>query len=224
MVTINEVISRIRGQVKAEVQDAFVTDRYIYSLVIKFAKLLMRRQDFANKLMKFNSIWNFLPYVELIEIDKVEAKCTGIQSGCTIKRTKDKLPDMIEGYWGPLIRTVSSIDLSIELQQTQPGTYTSITKTTSFRYNKKKYYWFLNNYLYFPNLEWDAVRVEAVFDDDISAWLCDEDKDACVPRYEQDLKIPDFLLAEIESQILNVMLNTLKIPQEDSDNKLNPHR
>lgn len=224
MVTINEVISRIRGQVKAEVQDAFVTDRYIYSLVTKFAKFLMRRQDFANKLMKFNSIWNFLPYVELIEIDKVEAQCTGIKTGCTIKRTKDKLPDMIEGYWGPLIRTVSSIDSSIELQPTQPGTYTSITKTTSFRYNKKKYYWFLNNYLYFPDLEWDAVRVEAVFDDDISAWLCEGDEDKCQPRYEQELKIPDFLLSEIESQILNVMFNTLKIPGEDSDNKINPHR
>tara|TARA_R110001592_G_scaffold255416_1_gene518994 strand:- start:43629 stop:44303 length:675 start_codon:yes stop_codon:yes gene_type:complete len=224
MVTINEVISRIRGQVKAEVQDAFVTDRYIYSLVTKYAKFLMRRQDFANKLMKFNSIWNFLPFVELIEIDKVEAHCTGIKSGCTIKRTKEKMPDMIEGYWGPLIRTVSSIDNSIEVQPTQPGTYTSITKTTSFRYNKKKYYWYLNNYLYFPDMEWDAVRVEAVFDDDISAWLCEDSVDQCIPRYEQELKIPDFLLSEIESQILNVMFNTLKIPSEDSDNKLNPNR
>ena len=223
MVTINEVISRIRGQVKAEVQDAFVTDRYIYSLITKYAKFLMRRQDFANKLMKFNSIWSFLPYVELIEIDKVEAQCTGIQTGCTIKRTKNKLPDMIEGYWGPLIRTVSSIDNSIELQPTQPGTYTSITKTTSFRYNKKKYYWFLNNYLYLPDNDWDAVRVEAVFDDDISAWLCDEGNQ-CVPRYEQELKIPDFLLAEVESQILNVMFNTMKVPSEDSDNKINSHR
>ena len=46
--TIGEVISRIRGQVKAEVQDAFVTDRYVYSLVTKYAQLFMRRQDFAN--------------------------------------------------------------------------------------------------------------------------------------------------------------------------------
>ena len=40
------------GAAKAE-HDAFLTDRYIYSLVIKFAQLLMRRQDSANKLMKF---------------------------------------------------------------------------------------------------------------------------------------------------------------------------
>ena len=42
MSTIAQVISRIRGQVKAEVQDGFVTDRYIYSLIEKHAQFLMR--------------------------------------------------------------------------------------------------------------------------------------------------------------------------------------
>ena len=40
MATIGETISRVRGQVKAEVQDAFVTDRYIYSLIEKHAQFL----------------------------------------------------------------------------------------------------------------------------------------------------------------------------------------
>jgi hypothetical protein len=221
MATIAEVVSRIRGQVKAESQDAFATDRYIYSLIQKFSQVLMRRQDFSNKLMKFNSIWKTLPYVELIEVDKVEAQCSGIQSGCTIMRTKNPLPDMIEGYWGPLIRSVTSIDGSEELQPTQPGTYLSMTKTTSFKYNTTKYFWFIDHHLYFPDLEWDAVKIEAVFDSDISAWQCD---DKCVPIYEQDINIPESLFAEIEAQVLAVMSNTLRIPSEDSDNKINPHR
>jgi hypothetical protein len=91
MSTIAEVVSRIRGQVKAEVQDAFVTDRYIYSLIEKFAQILMRRQDYANKLMKFNAVWKNLSYVELIEVDKVEAGCSGMSSGCIIKRSKHRL-------------------------------------------------------------------------------------------------------------------------------------
>ena len=62
MTTIGDVVSRIRNQMKAESQDAFVTDRYLYSLVSKFAQLLMRRQDSANKLMKFNSIWQTIFY------------------------------------------------------------------------------------------------------------------------------------------------------------------
>ena len=81
MTNIGEVISRVRGQVKAESQDAFVTDRYVYSLILKFAQLLIRRQDHANKLLKFSAIWKTLPFIELIEVDKVEAHCTGIQSG-----------------------------------------------------------------------------------------------------------------------------------------------
>ena len=223
MAKISEVISRIRGQIKAEVQDAFVTDRYVYSLIIKYAQILMRRQDFANKLMKFNAVWRTLPYVQLIDVDKIEASCSGIQSGCTFKRTKEKLPNMIEGYWGPLIRTISSIDGSIEMQATQPGTYTSMTKTTSFKYNTTKYWWYINEYIYIPNVEWDAIKIEGVFDDNIGAWLC-EDAAECIPRYEQEINIPEALFAEIEAQVINAMMVTVKIPVVDGDNKVDINR
>tara|TARA_R110001592_G_scaffold315323_2_gene591259 strand:- start:50116 stop:50787 length:672 start_codon:yes stop_codon:yes gene_type:complete len=223
MTTIGDIVSRVRNQIKGEVQDAFMTDRFIYSMVIKYAQVLMRRQDHANKLMKFNSVWQTLPLLELIDVDKVEAECSGIQSGVTIKRTKEKLPTFFEGYWGPLIRTVSSIDGSIECHPTQPGTFTSMSKTTSFKYNKKKYFWFLNDYLYFPNIFWDAIKLEGVFEKDISSFTC-ETSDDCTPRYEQQINIPEFLYAEIEQQVLTVMLQRINIPQEDSDNKKNPHR
>ena len=38
------------------------------------------------------------------------------------------------------------------------------------------------------------------------------------------MNIPEALFAEIEQQVLAVMMNTLKIPAEDSDNKINLHR
>lgn len=223
MTTIGDIVSRVRNQIKGEVQDAFMTDRFIYSMVIKYAQLLMRRQDHANKLMKFNSVWQTLPFLELIDVDKVEAECSGIQSGITIKRTKEKLPTFFEGYWGPLIRTVSSIDGSIECQPTQPGTFTSMSKTTSFKYNKRKYFWFLNDYLYLPNVYWDAIKLEGVFEEDISSFTCDTGDD-CLPRYKQQINIPEFLYAEIEQQVLTVMLQRINIPADDSDNKKNPHR
>ena len=223
MTTIGEAVSRIRGQIKAQVQDAFITDRYIYSLIKKYAQVYMRRQDNVNKLMKFNSVWQTLPIVELIEIDKIEAQCVGIASGCIIKRSAKKLPTFMQGYWGPLIRTVSSIDGSIEVQPTQPGTYTSMSKTTTFKYNNHKYYWFLDGYLYLPNVTWDAIKLEGVFEEDISKWTCDTE-DNCIPRYLQNLYIPEFLFSEIETQIFNTLLNTIKIPIEDSDNKQNIYR
>jgi hypothetical protein len=223
MQTIGDILSRVRGQIKAESEDAFVTDRYLYSLIKKYAQLFMRRQDSSNKLMKFNGIWQTLDYVELVDVDKIESDYIGIKSDVTIKRTKLKLPAFQEGYWGPLIRTVSSIDGCTECQITNPGTYTSMTKSTTFKYNKTKYFWFLNDYLYFPNIDWDAVKVEGVWENDVSNFNCDP-SDNCIPRYKQRMFVPEFLFAEIEQQVMQETFNTLKVPSEDSDNKQNLNR
>ena len=223
MQRIGDIISRIRGQIKAESEDAFVTDRYLYSLVKKYAQLFMRRQDSTNKLKKFNSVWQSLDYVELIDVDKIESDCCGIKSDCNIKRTRLKLPAFMEGHWGPLIRTVSSIDGSIECQATSPGTYTSMTNSTTFKYNKTKYFWWLNDYLYLPNVEWDAIKVEGIWENDVSKVNCDP-SDNCIPRYLQRIFVPEFLFAEIEQQVLQETFNTMKVPAEDSDNKVNVNR
>ena len=223
MQTIGDIISRVRGQIKAESEDAFVTDRYLYSLVKKYAQLYMRRQDNANKLMKFNSIWQTLDYVELVDVDKIESQYIDLKSGKTIKRTRLKLPAFQEGYWGPLIRTVSSLDGSVECQATNPGTYTSMAKSTTFRYNTTKYFWFLNDYLYLPNVEWDAIKIEGVWENDVSKFNCDP-SDNCIPRHHQRMYVPEFLFAEIEQQVMQETFNTLKVPSEDSDNKQNLNR
>ena len=79
-----------------------------------------------------------------------------------LKRSKEKLPTIFDGAMGPVIRTVSSIDGSIEMFRTDPGTWISITKSTTFKYNKRPYFWYLNGYVYCPNVDWDAIRMEAI--------------------------------------------------------------
>jgi hypothetical protein len=182
----------------------------------------MKREDSKYKLMVFSGVIQTMDFVELIEVDKVEACCTGIKSDCTIKRTKDKLPVFLQGYYGPLIRTISSIDNSEELQPILPSSYIALTSSKSFRYNKTKYYWFLNDYLYFPNLEWDAVRIEGIFEDDISAWTCEED--SCIVRQNQTFNVPDYLLAEMESQVLNDLNITYQLTPDPVNDKQNVTR
>lgn len=216
--TIGEVISRIRNQMKAVKQDAFLTDRFIYSVVNKYAKTLMKREDGANKLLRFNSIFQTLDYVELIEIDKVEAQCTGIKTDCTFRRTKDKLPIFMQGYWGPLIRTVSSLDGSEECQPTTPSAYLHIGNSKNVKYNKTKYFWYLNDYLYFPNLDWDAIRIEGVFEDDISDWKCDSDTQ-CKVRQLQPFNVPDYLFMEIEALAIKELMIMFQVPSDVNHDK-----
>lgn len=217
--TIGDVVSRLRNQLKAVDQDSFMTDRMIYTFVLKHSKWLMKREDSKNKLMAFSGVIQTMDFVELIEIDRVEACCTGVKSNCTIKRTKEKLPVFLQGYFGPLIRTISSIDASQELQPVLPTTYVSISDSKNFKYNKTKYYWYLNDYIYFPNLEWDAVRIEGIFEDDISEFTCAED--SCIVKQNQTFNIPDYLLGELEGQVMKDLAGLYQLTPDPTNDKQN---
>ena len=217
--TIGDVVSRLRIQLKGVKQDAFMTDRMIYTFVLKNAKWLMKREDAKNKLMAFSSVIQTMDYVELVEVDKVEACCTGISSDCTIKRTKDKLPVFLQGYFGPLIRSITSLDASEDLQPILPKVYSSLSHSKNFRFNKTKYYWFVDDYLYFPNLQWDAIRIEGIFEDDISKYTCEEDD--CMIKQDQTFNVPDYLLGELETAVFKDFMGTYQIPSDDPNNKQN---
>jgi len=211
MTTIGESISRIRNLVKAAKQDAFMTDRFIYSLIVKYAKLYIKRQDNLNIRLKFASLFRTLPCVELIETNRIEACCGSLPTSCRIMRTREKIPLPFEGSYGPFIRTVASIDGSTEVYRTQPSAFVSMSKTTAFKYNNQKYYWYMNGYLYLPNVEWDAVLLEGIFQDDISIFTCSTE-DTCNVRQNEILPIPDDLFAEVEKQVLQDLSIEIQVP------------
>jgi len=218
--TVGEAISRVRNTLKAVKEDPFLTDRTIYYSIIKYGQSLMKREDNKLRLMKISNIFKVMPYVELIEVDKVDAACVGVYSGCYFKRTKERLPDLLTGIQGPIFRTVSSIDGTTELFRTDPGTFVSMTKTTTFKYNKRQYWWYLDGYLYFPNLIWDAVKIEAIFENDVET--CDSDK--CLIRQDQALNIPDYLFSEIEQFVVKELTMTMQVPTDGPDDGQNTLR
>jgi hypothetical protein len=214
---VGEAISRVRNQIKSVKQDANVTDRFLYSMVMKHARFFMHRQDNLNRIMKYNSVFQTLSFIELIDVDTAEAECQGVYSGCTFKRTKEKLPRMMEGYYGPLLRSISSLDLSQQVIPTFPMTFRQISKQSTFKYNTKKYYWYLNGYLYFPNIPWDAVKIEGVFEEDISRLNCDSEDD-CMYIQDQTINVPEFLFSEIEQLVIRDLGIMINIPSDPGQN------
>lgn len=207
MNTIAEAISRVRNGIKAVDADSFITDRLIYSNILKYAKMFIKRQDGQTTQAKFNSLYKRIPCIDLIEVDKVAA-CCEVQSGVKIKRSKEKLPSILEGFNGPLLRTVASIDGSVEVFRTTPQLYTSLQKTSGFKYNKKKYYWLLDGYLFIPNVEWDSAQIDGIFEGSLSGLTCD---DECQSVQSQYLNIPSDLFAQIEQQVINDFMRSMQI-------------
>ena len=217
MTTIGEAVSRVRNVLKAVKEDPFLTDRTIYYALTKYGQTLLKREDNQFRLMKISSIFQVLPYVELIDVDKVEAGCVGVYSGCYFKRSKDKLPTIFDGAMGPIIRTVSSIDGGIEMFRTDPGTWVSITRSTTFKYNKRPYFWYLNGYLYVPNVDWDAIRVEAVFEGKVES--CDTDP--CLIRQDDPLPFPEYLFSEVEQFVIKELTMAIQVPTDGPDDSQN---
>ena len=217
MTTIGEAISRVRNTLKAVKEDPFLTDRTIYYSLLKYAQTLIKREDNQFRLMKISSLFRVLPYIELIDVDKVEAGCVGVYSGCYFKRSKDKLPTILDGTFGPIIRTVSSIDGTIEMYRTDPGTWVSMTKTTTWKYNRNFYFWYLDGYIYCPNVDWEAIRMEALFEGKIET--CDTDP--CLIRQDDPLLFPEYLFSEIEQFVIKELTMTMSVPIDSSDDSQN---
>lgn len=210
--TIGELISQIRNQAKSVYQrNRYISDRLVYSLIKKHAALFTYREDANMKMSKARYLYTSLPFLELEEVDAVEAKCTGIRSGCIFKRTKEKLPPLMKGYGIPLIGDVTSIDGSEKVTRTNPVQY--INKTKNIKYNDTKYYWILNDYLYFPNLEWDAIKVEAVLD----AEKTDDcgNIDPCAVAQDIEFNVPQHLLSTIQAEVIKDIAFMLQIPQRE---------
>ena len=222
--TIGDTTSRVRNVLKAVKEDPFLTDRFLYSLIMKYAKLLLRRQENEGKIMNYRSLFKTIPCVELIDVDRIEACCIGIKTGCTFKRTKEKLPKFLEGNTGPIIRQVTTIDQSKRLEQTFANSYANLSKSTYFKYNKKKYFWLIDDYMYIPDVDWESVRIEATFDESIESLICSNDPQECVREQDRVLAVPDYLFAEIEQMVLQELMPSLQIPSDGSDDAQNVMR
>ena len=217
MTTIGETISRVRNTLKAVKEDAFLTDRIIYSSLLKYAQTLIKREDNQFRLMKISSLFRVLPYIELIDVDKVEAGCVGVYSGCYFKRSKEKIPGILNGMAGPIIRTTSSIDGTIEMFRTDPGTWVSMTKTTTWKYNRNFYFWYLDGYIYCPNVDWEAIRMEAIFEGTLDT--CDTKE--CETRQNEPFSLPEYLFSEVEQFVIKELTITMSVPIDSSDDSQN---
>lgn len=212
--TIGESISRIRSAIKGHTQDSFITDAELYSGLKKYASLLMRRQDNRGKIMNYDGIFQPIPCLNLTAIDRVD--CPGIKLPYDLKimRTVNPLPEIMDGYMGPLIRNVSTVDSGVFFERTTSRSYSRMISQRLNKYNQSKYYWIEDGHLYFPNITYKSVRLEAAIHADSS-----EDGD-CRNIQERSFNIPDFLFVEVERMLIQELMGPLQIP-EDQQHDLN---
>lgn len=146
---IKEVIQRIQSAYSKGVpsDDSRITKRHIYNKLLTTRALLLSRE--VNKKRKL-SVWNYstLPCVEIIEITSNE-ECPCIPDvGCSVYRSKHKLPKPIVSLSSYMIKGVYSTDAQRSIKFTEVSVNQSkYTKGGKYSSNNNKYM-LHNGYIY----------------------------------------------------------------------------
>ena len=216
--TIGTHISRIRGIFKMVNADVRLTDKNIYVLMVKHRDWLLDQLDSRLGLMKMMDIFQIIPCLELIDVDPVE--CCFIDSSCKIKRSKNKIPAVVQLASGPLIKSVTSLDGATELDPTKEEAYARKKKKSTSKYDKSLYYWYSNGYLYFPDVEWDAVRLIGFFEEPVDKYLCEVNESTyCKNKQDQEFYIPKKLVGRMDSAIFEELGVHVQLPEQNFINK-----
>lgn len=200
--TIGQYISEIRGTLKMNNADSRLSDRHIYLQMFKLRSLLLKQSK--QWLMGVTDIFQTIADIELEEVDTVEA--CGINTDCKIRRGKEKLPEILEDYRGPIVKRITSLDNYVELTYITASAYLRKINKSTFKYDKNLYFWIKNNYIYFPNIEWDKISLEAYLTTDIIP--CTEDEDTCRNFQDNLFRLPDALQAPLVSLTIERILKT----------------
>jgi hypothetical protein len=220
--TRGELISQVKNQLRLVNADVTLSNRFIWSLIEKHLMWLIKRENSKLDLFGLNDIFQTYKCVDVIDAPAID-ECCGLRSKCTVHRTAEKLPQIYEDGDGVMIKSVYSIDGSVDFTNISIHEYMrKLENPTTRKYDKGRYYFYSGGYLYFPKQNIKKVMVKAYFTEEVNNNCCKtcEDNDGnCISKFDQKIRIPDYIVGELMAQVINDLTITIKIPQDQMINK-----
>jgi hypothetical protein len=217
MATLRNLISDVRSTHKILSTDSLITDRAIASEIKSNTVLLVKRETNLRKLWATDTIFSTIPCLELIEVPISE--CCGFVDDCTIARTKHKIPKITEGSYQYIIQGVYSINVlgghGTKLKEISVNRYLNLLRLPVIK--REVYYWISNDYLYVTNPDIKAVRLVAMFEEDIPNDLmypeccCGvfvSNEEYCMNPLDKEYDLPGYLRKQVMDLTSQRLLQT----------------
>jgi len=228
MSTGRKLISDVRSMHKLLSTDSLITDRAIFSEIKNNALLLIKRETNLRKLWATDTVFTTLPCLELVEVPISE--CCDFADPCTVARTTVKLPRIAEGNYQYIIQGVYSINAmsgrGTKIKEITINRYVNLVKLPIIK--QQQYYWIANGYLYVNNPLLQAIRLVALFEEDVpneilypescSCGLEVSNEDFCLNPLDKESFCPGYLekqVLELTSQKLLQTYFALKTDQTE---------
>lgn len=216
---IGQLISQLRNQVRIVNADTKVSKRFVWSLIDKHARWLIKREAAKLRIMKMGHLFQTYKCMEVDEVPASDELC-GMETKCKVWRTRFKVPHIYTDEDGVIIKAVYSVDGSEEFTPIKLQEFMRKTENPHSRYDHSRYYYYNSGYLYFPNTPIKMVQIKAYFVDEIINKCRPEDQDkVCMSNLDKRLRVPDYLLGELMDHVLNDLINQKKVPPDPTTNK-----
>ena len=222
---IREIIQRVLSAYSKGVSSDNVrlTKRHIYNKLLTTRALLLSRE--VNKKRKL-SAWNYstLPCVEIVEITSNE-ECPCIPDvGCSVYRSKHKLPKPIVSLSSYMIKGVYSTDAQRSIKFTEVSVNQSkYTKGGKYSSNNNKYM-LHNGYIYIiSKVAPIAVSIDLLVEDIMEAYnfinYCNNNSVDCADKIlEKEFPIDGYLLEPLIQITIDELVSGFSKSLQDSLN------
>ena len=222
---IREIIQRVLSAYSKGVSsdDVRLTKRHIYNKLLTTRALLLSRE--VNKKRKL-SAWNYstLPCVEIVEITSNE-ECPCIPDvGCSVYRSKHKLPKPIISLSSYMIKGVYSTDAQRSIKFTEVSVNQSkYTKGGKYSSNNNKYM-LHNGYIYIiSKVAPIAVSIDLLVEDIMVAYnfinYCNNNSIDCADKIlEKEFPIDGYLLEPLIQITIDELVSGFSKSLQDSLN------
>lgn len=225
MAIYRKLISDVRGLHKLLSTDNILTDRVIMSELKNNALLLIKRETNLRRLWATDTLFTTIPCMEMMEVSTAE--CCGYVDPCKISRSKLKIPRICEGNYAYLIQGVYSINAlsgkGKKLKEITINRYINLLKLPLIK--KEEYYFVSNDYLYVTNPMVQAIRVSALFEEDVPNEMMYPDcgcggapstDDLCKNPLDKESFIPGYLEKQVLQMTSQALLTTYFQLKNDS--------
>lgn len=179
MATLRELVSNVRSLHKLLSTDALITDRVIASELKVNSLLLVKRESNLRKLWGTDTVFTTIPCLRMKEVPISE--CCNYVDPCTIARSIEKIPRILEGNYQYVIQGVYSINamggIGKKFKEISVNRYINLLKLPVIK--KEAYFWISNDYLYITDPFIEAIRFVALFEEDISNELIYDTECGC---------------------------------------------
>jgi hypothetical protein len=231
MATLRKVVSDVRSMHKLLSTDNLITDRAVASEIRNNTLLLVKRETNLRKLWATDTLFTTIPCLEMVEVSISE--CCEYVDPCSIGRSRFKLPRIAEGNYQYIIQGVYSINalsgVGKKLKEITINRYVNLIKLPIIK--NEEYYWIQNGYLYINNPLLKAIRISALFEEDVPNEIMYPEcgcggyepsvEDYCKNPLDKEYALPGYLQNQVLALTSQKLLSTYFRINDDktSDNK-----